>query len=171
MWGAAARTAFVGISEVWLSKLLDHRGLTSDDGVFAKVERLIRDIIPKVSDTELALIMGKRGDAKAVATNSLISAETLAVATDSLDTTDAKACSGDLANEKEVGNVTVVKAIREYLKTKGLSKATGSKSLDIGNVPKTAAVREVASHPAKLPKKPASIDLATARRYLPQVRG
>ena len=168
----AAWNAFVGVTDVWLTKLLNYQGLLCDDGgVLGKVAKLVRNILPKLSDKEFVDVMEQRGKPKTKDAGSLLSADTVNVIADALDPSDAKECRDHL--EDEVKDSAVLKAVQSYLKIKGFAKATGSKSLDLEPASSRASSGRTSCAAAAGTgnKKPASLDLTIARRYLPQVAG
>ena len=169
----AARMAFHGIAGAWLDKLMVARGMQTDPdkSVFRKVEVLVRDILPDLTDTGVAEIMKQRAPArKQDDGTSLLTGASAELLAECMESTDKKGAL-KVMEELKAGESNS-KGVMQYLTSRGLvPTASGSKSLEKGDAssskgrsgPKVAKIG-----PSRAARAPASLNLEAAKGHLQQ---
>ena len=169
----AARMAFHGIAGAWLDKLMVARGMQTDPNksVFRKAEVLVRDILPDLTDTEVAEIMKQRAPArKQDDGTSLLTGANAELLTERMESTDKKGALK--AMEELKAGESNGKQVMQYLASRGLvPTASGSKSVEKGDASssKGRSGPKVAKRgPSQAARAPASLNFEAAKGYLPQ---
>jgi hypothetical protein len=176
----AAEQGFKGVDSVWLDRLIQFVGATPPKGerantVLAKVELLVRHLLPKAGNVEIGKCLLQRTaglQVESFAENFLAATDAADGLLDADDKQEAKEVTEGHADSK-----SKEKALKEYLAKRGL--AAGEATVGVGSASLAPAAAAAAASSAgaagSTGKRGAKVarpeDVWSARALLPKVKG